>query len=113
MTDPVHLLPAQQWRTGVPELQGIERTAPEETAIGISYDSEPYAVLMSTPQDAADLALGFTVSERIARADEVLDIRVSEHDDGLVADVLLTRAGALSARHRRRRNLEGRSSSGL
>jgi FdhD protein len=79
----------------------------------VSYDSEPYAVLMATPQDVADLALGFTVSERIAKAADVLDIRVSAHDAGLVTDVLLSRAGALGARERRRRNLEGRSSCGL
>jgi FdhD protein len=86
---------------------------PEETAIGVSYDSEPYAVLMATPADVADLALGFTVSERIAAAGDVLDVRVSEHDEGLMADVLLSRAGAASAKDRRRRNMEGRSSCGL
>ena len=110
---PVQILPAQQWRIGAPNSEGIERATPEETAVGVSYDSEPYAVLMATPQDVADLALGFTVSERIAAASEVLDIRVSEHDEGLIADVLLTRAGAASARDRRRRNMEGRSSCGL
>ena len=110
---PVQILPALQWRIGAQGPEGITRAVPEEMAVGISYDSEPYAVLMSTPQDVADLALGFTVSERIAKADEVLDIRVSEHDEGLVADVLLTRAGAASARERRRRNMEGRSSCGL
>lgn len=115
---PVQILPAQQWRVGVPNSketgpEGIERATPEETAVGVSYDSEPYAVLMATPQDVADLALGFTVSERIAAAAEVLDIRVSENDEGLIADVLLTRTGAASARERRRRNMEGRSSCGL
>ena len=111
--EPVQILPALQWRAGAQSPEGIERATPEETAVGISYDSEPYAVLMSTPQDVADLALGFTVSERIAQAQDVLDIRVSEHDEGLVADVLLSRAGAQSARDRRRRNMEGRSSCGL
>jgi FdhD protein len=115
---PVQILPALQWRVGAPNSKemgpvGITRAAPEETAVGVSYDSEPYAVLMATPHDVADLALGFTVSERIAAASEVLDVRVSEHDEGLVADVLLSRAGAASARERRRRNLEGRSSCGL
>jgi FdhD protein len=117
-TEPVQILPALQWRAGAPNSkemgpEGITRAAPEETAVGISYDSEPYAVLMATPADVADLALGFTVSERIAQADQVLDIRISEHDEGLVADVLLTKAGAVSARNRRRRNMEGRSSCGL
>ncbi len=111
---PVQILPALQWRVGAAHgPERIERAAPEEMAVGVSYDSEPYAVLMATPQDVADLALGFTVSERIAKAADVLDIRVSEHDEGLVADVLLTRAGAASARDRRRRNMEGRSSCGL
>ncbi len=113
MTEPVHIQPALQWRLGAAGSEAISRAVPEETAIGISYDSEPYAVLMATPQDVADLALGFTVSERIAAGADVLDIRVSEHDEGLVADVLLSRAGAKSALERRRRNMEGRSSCGL
>ena len=91
---PVQILPALQWRVGGHAPEGIERATPEEMAVGVSYDSEPYAVLMATPEDVADLALGFTVSERIAKADEVLEVRVSEHDEGLVADVLLTRSGA-------------------
>lgn len=110
---PVQILPALQWRVGAQGPEGIERATPEETAVGISYDSEPYAVLMATPEDVADLALGFTVSERIAKADDVLEVRVSEHDEGLIADVLLSKAGAAGARERRRRNLEGRSSCGL
>jgi FdhD protein len=113
MTEPVLILPALQWRAGASSPEEIARAVPEETAIGISYDSEPYAVLMATPGDVADLALGFTVSERIAQAADVLDVRVSAHDEGLVADVLLSRAGSQSARERRRRNLEGRSSCGL
>jgi FdhD protein len=112
-TEPVKILPALQWRAAADHAERIERAVPEETAVGISYDSEPYAVLMATPEDVADLAVGFTVSERIARAQDVLDIRVGEHPEGLVADVLLSRAGAASARERRRRNLEGRSSCGL
>ena len=112
-TEPVKILPALQWRAGASAPDGITRAVPEETAVGISYDSEAYAVLMATPQDVADLALGFTVSERIAKADEVLEVRVSEHDEGLVADVLLSKSGAVSARDRRRRNMEGRSSCGL
>lgn len=115
MTSPqvIRSLTAHQWRTGTASTRTIERVSPEETAVGISYDSEPYAVLMATPQDVADLALGFTVSERIAAVGNVLDIRISQHDEGLVADVLLSSFGAAEARDRRRRNMEGRSSCGL
>jgi len=110
---PTQSVPIWPWRTDAAAPQGAERLLAEETAIGISYDSEPYAVLMATPDDLADLALGFTVTERIAAAGDVADIRVSAFDEGLVADVLLTPAGARSARERRRRNMEGRSSCGL
>ena len=110
---PAHVVPIWPWRTDGSAAGDTERLLAEETAIGISYDSEPYAVLMATPDDLADLALGFTVTERIAAAGEVADIRVSAFDEGLVADVLLTPTGALGARERRRRNMEGRSSCGL
>src|SRR6202012_3277797 len=110
---PVQILPALQWRTRGQPPGGIVGAVPEETAVGASYDSAPHAGLVATPQDVADLALGFTVSERIAKAGEVLAIRVSELAEGLVADVLLSRSGAASARERRRRNMEGRSSCGL
>ncbi len=110
---PIQSEPAVQWRLSSGEALRIERAVPEETAIGLSYDSEPYAVLMATPADVEDLALGFTVSERIAGASQVLEIRVSEYEEGLVADILLSPEGALAARERRRRNMEGRSSCGL
>lgn len=112
-TEPAIRLPALQWRPDGSGAEQLERAVPEEIAVGISYDSEPYVVLMATPADVADLALGFTVTERIAEASDVVEVRVSERDEGLVADVLLTAAGARRARERRRRNLEGRSSCGL
>jgi FdhD protein len=105
--------PGLSWRAGGGPARDQQRRLAEEVAIGISYDSEPYAVLMATPADVADLALGFTITERLAGAVDVLDIRVAEHDEGLVADVLLSAAGRLSAQSRRRRNLEGRTSCGL
>jgi FdhD protein len=110
---PFQILPALQWRQSAAGAKAIERAVPEETAVGVSYDSEPYAVLMATPADLEDLALGFTVTERIAAAADVLEVRIGEHPEGLVADVLLSREGVRSSRERRRRNLEGRSSCGL
>ncbi|WP_040845855.1 formate dehydrogenase accessory sulfurtransferase FdhD, partial [Nitrospirillum viridazoti] len=57
------------WRDGVP-LDG-DRVVAEETAVAISYDSAAYAVLMATPHDLEDFALGFSVTEGIitGRAD--------------------------------------------
>lgn len=104
---------AWRWQDSAQGGERIERLAPEETAIGLSYDSEPYAVLMATPADVVDLAVGFTLTERVAAPEEVLEVRVSEQGEGLVADILLSGAGAARVRERRRRVLEGRSSCGL
>jgi FdhD protein len=109
----VRPLVAWRWQADAQRAEPLERLAPEETVIGLSYDSEPYAVLMATPADVIDLAVGFTLTERIAAPNEVLEVRVSEQEEGLVADILLSKVGAARIRDRRRRSLEGRSSCGL
>ncbi len=110
---PFRPFPALQWRADPPGARAIERPLAEETAIGICYDSEPYAVLMATPADLEDLAVGFTLTEQIAGRADIADIRLGEHPDGIVVDVLLTPDGRRKAGALRRRNLEGRSSCGL
>jgi len=107
------VLPALQWRVGDTAPSPIERAAPAETAIGLCYDSEPYAVLMATPADLEDLAVGFTVTERIAAAADIADIRLGDHPDGVVVDVLLSREGRRKLGRLRRRAIEGRSGCGL
>ncbi len=111
--EPVRLVPALQWRSDAGRVSAIERATPEETPVGLCYDSEPYAVLMATPADLEDLAVGFTVTERIAAADDIDAIRVGEHADGLVVDMLLTQEGRRKLGRLRPRTVEGRSSCGL
>jgi FdhD protein len=113
MTRTTDIQAAEQWRRDPARVEPIVRALPEETPIGIGYDSVPYAVVMATPQDVEDLAIGFTVSERIAAFDDIEDIRVSEHDEGFVADILLKRSARKSKAWVRKRTIEGRSSCGL
>ena len=102
--------PAVQWRAGrAPE--SLARDLPREIAVGLSFDGRPHTVLMATPRDLEDLALGFVVTEAVAQAADVLAITVKEEEQGILIDVRL--APGKGARKARPRNLEGRSSCGL
>ncbi|USQ97841.1 formate dehydrogenase accessory sulfurtransferase FdhD [Caulobacter sp. RL271] len=101
---------AVQWRAGrAPET--LARDLPREIAVGLSFDGRPHTVLMATPRDLEELALGFVVTEAVARASDVLEITTKEEEQGILVDVRL--APGVVGKKARPRNLEGRSSCGL
>ena len=106
-------LPAERWTAADGSVALETRSVPEEAAIGIAYDSRPHLVVIGAPADIEDLAVGFTVTEGVATADQIERVTVSQTAEGWMADVLLTREGARSAELTRRRTLEARSSCGL
>ncbi len=101
---------ATQWRVGAGS-ETIARDTPQEVAVGLSFDGRPHTVLMATPDDVEDLALGFTITEAVAKAEDLLGVEVTRNDLGILADVKL-QPGAIQ-RKARPRTLEGRSSCGL
>ena len=68
---------------------------------------------MGTGADVGDLAVGFTVTERIAAFADIERVSVSTADEGLLADILLTPRSGHALSLARRRTLEARSSCGL
>ena len=106
-------LTAEQWRQDGRPLEAIRRIAPDETPIGISYNDRPHAVLMATPADVEDLAVGFTITEQIAELGDIEDVQVQERDEGVAVNVVLKPAAEQSLTLARKRSLEGRSSCGL
>jgi FdhD protein len=102
--------PAAQWRARG-GTQAIVRETPEEVAVGLSFDGRPHTVLMATPADLEDLAVGFTITEAVAGRADILGVEVEKTDLGWLADVRLA-PGAIQ-RKARPRTLEGRSSCGL
>ena len=104
---------AQQWTAESDHSQAITRDVPAEIAVGLAYDSAPYVVVMASPADIEDLAIGFTVTERVAPFAAIERVTVSIAPEGLLADVLLTRTAGAQHAVARRRTLESRSSCGL
>jgi FdhD protein len=65
-----------------------ERTLAAEVPVAVSFLGIGYAVMMATPADLEDFAVGFALSERIIdRGDQVIDIAVSDEELGLLLNV--------------------------
>jgi FdhD protein len=80
------------------------RLVPEEVPIAFSYAGSTHAVMMATPADLEDFAVGFSLAEGIIeRADEVIAIEAVEAGEGIDVQVTLKdmTADALIARRRR------------
>ena len=60
-----------------------KRSVPEEAAVAFSYDGGTYAVMMATPQDLDDFALGFSLTEGIvAGPADIRQLDVVEFEAG-------------------------------
>lgn len=88
---------------------------PEELPIAFVYNRRNYAVMMGTPADLADFALGFSLSEELIRsADDIqtLDIHMSEQGADLRFK-LAPEALEIFDVKQRRRSLVGPAGCGL
>ena len=103
--------PVARWREG--RLQQYGDQIAEEVPVAISCNGEHFAVMMATPAQLEDFALGFALSEGlIAAPQELLDLQIQPRLEGVELQLQIPpdRAQALAARARR---LEGRSGCGL
>src|SRR5580704_3511076 len=111
MRRPVSPAQRKAWRDG--RLAEGMRLIPEETALALTYNGGTYAVMMGTPQDLKDFAIGFSLSEGIVRsADEIETLDVAELEDGIELRMWLSsdKAEHLSDR---RRHIAGPTGCGL
>jgi FdhD protein len=109
--DPVRTVDRQVWRDG--SVNEGARTIPEETALALTYNGGTYAVMMGTPRDLRDFAIGFSLSEGIIQSPDDIDtLDIVDLDDGIELRMWLapSRADRLSER---RRHIAGPTGCGL
>ncbi|MDD1650009.1 MAG: formate dehydrogenase accessory sulfurtransferase FdhD [Methylococcaceae bacterium] len=103
--------PVQRWR-GL-ESEEIDDCVAEEAPVALMYNGEAHVVMLATPLDLEDFALGFSLTENIvADAGEVSAIRIYERTEGIEVRVAIPPARCESAEDRGR-NLTGRTGCGL
>jgi FdhD protein len=104
-------LPREQYRAGTASLG--TRAVAEEVPVAFTCRGCSYAVMMATPSDLEDFAIGFSLTEGLAAAaDEIAGVTVRPRDDGIVLDIDLADA-AMDRFWKRRRLLAGPSGCGL
>ena len=84
-----------------------------EVPVALHYNDSPFAVLMATPCDLADLALGFSLSEAlIVDADELRIEDIEESIDGIAIHMRVPQARHVALADRQR-NLPGYGGCGV
>jgi FdhD protein len=100
-----------RWRNGRGEVD--QDCIAEEVPIALVYNERPHVVMMATPRDLEDFALGFSLSEAvIGNPGELERVETQTLLEGIEVRLRIPaeRADALESR---RRNLTGRTSCGL
>ncbi|NLA68611.1 MAG: formate dehydrogenase accessory sulfurtransferase FdhD [Gammaproteobacteria bacterium] len=105
------LRPVERWHGRGRRL--VQDHVADEVPVALVYNDTPFAVMMATPADLADFAVGFSLSEGIV--DEAGDVAIEGIDElveGLTIRMRIpgARAAELAGR---RRNLDGRSGCGV
>lgn len=86
----------------------------EELPVAFSYNGQTQAVMMSTPTDLENFALGFSLSEGIIEhASELYDLSVIDHGERGIELELHIHGARLDALKQQRRTMAGPSGCGL
>jgi formate dehydrogenase accessory protein FdhD len=93
--------------------QVVEETLAAEVPVAMQYNGRPHAVMLATPADLEDFALGFALTERIIAAPGELTLLESSWSEHGVALQMLIPQQRFAALSNRDRNLTGRTGCGL
>jgi FdhD protein/phenylacetyl-CoA:acceptor oxidoreductase accessory protein len=93
--------------------QGIERPVADEVPVALVYNGLSHVVMLATPSDIEDLALGFSLTEGVLEnRRELLDIDIVPVPEGIEARMRVTERRFAGLKERRR-FLAGRTGCGL
>lgn len=119
---PVHPGDVEALRTSIAAhgilhtLAGDEETiwqVPEEVPLAVQFNSQNYAVMMGTPADFEDFAVGFAIAEGlIDRASDVTAVLVLPTEQGYAIDLSVPEE-KINRDRMAKRSLEGRTGCGL
>lgn len=85
----------------------------EETPVAVMLNGATFAVMMLTPADLEDFAIGFALTEGIVETAALIDsLRIAEAADGFIANLTLDPAHVARVEDRRR-TLAGRAGCGI
>ncbi|KFL37727.1 formate dehydrogenase accessory sulfurtransferase FdhD [Arenimonas donghaensis] len=90
------------------QVQGRQDQLAEEVPVALSYDDAAFAVMMASPGDLEDFAIGFSLTERGLALDEVVALDIRPELEGWRINLRTRHPAAVQAR-----TLPGRSGCGL
>ena len=110
-TGPLLEVEAVEWRDGLEA--PTTGSVVEETPVVLVYNHVPHVVMMATPEDLEDFALGFSITEElVASPDELLGVTVERMSRGIEVKVSISDERAKEIESRARR-LSGRTGCGI
>lgn len=104
-------LPAGRWREGT--LESATELVADEVPVALVYNGISHAVMLASPRDLEDFAIGFSLGERIVRAArDVYDIDVEQAAHGIAIEMRIA-PGAMMRLKETRRARTGKTGCGL
>ncbi len=110
---PSQSYPVQTWQAGQSSLAHKNDVLAEEIPVALVYNGVSHVVMLATPQDLEEFALGFSLTEGILRdKSELYGVEIVEQAQGIELHCEIASAQFANLKERRR-NLLGRTGCGL